>query len=67
MNELTTYLPFIIPLIIINLALIIPALIHIIKHPHYKFGSKPLWIVIVLFIQIVGPVIYFIFGRGEEE
>ncbi len=66
MENLVEYLPFLIPLILIELVLMIAALIHVIKHPHYKFGNKPLWIVIVLVVQIFGPVVYFVFGRGEE-
>ena len=63
MDVLVEYLPFLIPLIII---LAITALIHVLRHPHYKFGNKPVWIVVVLFVQIIGPIVYFVFGRGEE-
>lgn len=66
MDILIEYLPFFIPLILIEYALAITALIHVLRHPHYKFGSKPIWIVVVLFVQIIGPVVYFVFGRGEE-
>lgn len=66
MEKLIEYLPFLIPLILIELVLMITALIHVLRHPHYKLGNKPIWIVIVLFVQIIGPVIYFVFGRGEE-
>lgn len=66
MEELVENLPFLIPLIIVQYTLAIIAIVHIVKHPHYRFGNKPLWIVIVLFIQIFGPIAYFVFGRGEE-
>lgn len=66
MDVLVEYLPFLIPLIIIEWILAITALIHVSRHPHYKFGNKPFWIVVVLFVQIIGPIVYFIFGRGEE-
>lgn len=66
MDVLVEYLPFLIPLIIIEWILAITALIHVLRHPHYKFGNKPFWIVVVLFVQIIGPIIYFVFGRGEE-
>lgn len=67
METVMDNLVFILPLFIIEMALAIIALIHVIKHPNYKFGNKIMWILIVLFIQIIGPVVYFIFGRGEEE
>ena len=66
MNMLIEYLPFLIPLILIELVLALSALIHVLRHPHYKFGNKPVWIVVVLFVQIIGPIVYFVFGRGEE-
>lgn len=66
MELLIEYLPLLIPIILIELALGVTALIHVLRHPHYKFGNKPVWIVVVLFVQIIGPVLYFVFGRGEE-
>ncbi|NLM68240.1 MAG: PLDc_N domain-containing protein [Enterococcus sp.] len=45
----------------------VTALIHVLKHPNYRFGNKALWVVVVVLFQIVGPVIYFVFGRGDEE
>jgi len=66
MELLREYLPFIIPLVIAELALGITALVHVLRHPHYRFGNKVMWVLIVLLIQIIGPVVYFAFGRGEE-
>ncbi|MFJ8261069.1 PLD nuclease N-terminal domain-containing protein [Rummeliibacillus sp. NPDC094406] len=59
-------LPLIIPLVILELTLAIVALVHVLKHPNYRFGNKAMWVVIVLFLQIIGPIAYFIFGRGRE-
>jgi hypothetical protein len=66
MDSVKEYLPFLIPIIIIELTLAITALVHVIKHPNYRFGNKVLWIIVVLLIQIIGPVVYFVFGRGED-
>ncbi len=66
MSVFQEYLPFLIPLIIAELALMITALIHVLKHPNYRFGNQIMWIVIVIFIQIFGPLFYFLVGRGEE-
>lgn len=60
-------LPLIIPIIILEWILAIVALVHVLKHPHYRFGNKPIWVIIVLFIQIIGPIVYFLFGRGRDE
>ena len=66
MEKLIEYLPFLIPILIVELTLTVVALVHVLRHPHYRFGNKVFWI-IMCFIQIIGPVTYFIFGKGEEE
>ncbi len=66
MEILKEYWPFLVPLIIAELVLAVTAFIHVIRHPHYRFGNKIMWSFIVLFIQIIGPIIYFVFGRGED-
>lgn len=58
-------LPFLIPIIIIELGLTIAALVHIFTHKKYRFGNRVFW-VIVSFVQIIGPIVYFIFGRSDE-
>jgi len=63
-------LPVLIPLAIVQLALIVAAMVHILKHEKYKTGNRLVWIIIVLAVNTVGPILYFIFGRsegGEEE
>lgn len=64
--ELTQYLPFLIPVFLLEVGLAIAAIVHIVRHPHYRFGNKVLWIVLAACIQIIGPVLYFAIGRGEE-
>ncbi len=61
------YLPVLLPVMVIELVLMVTALVHVLRHPNYRFGNKVLWIVVVVLIQIIGPVVYFVFGRGEEE
>lgn len=66
MEKLMEYLPFLIPIFIVELALMLTALIHVLKHDKYRFGNRVLWIIIVVFFQIIGPILYFTVGRGEE-
>ncbi len=66
MDKLMEYLPFLIPIFIVELALMLTALIHVLKHDKYRFGNRVLWIIIVVFFQIIGPILYFTVGRGEE-
>ena len=65
MDKLVEYLPFLIPIIVIELGLMAAAIIHILRHKTYRIGNRTIWI-LVCFIQIVGPIAYFIFGRGDE-
>ncbi|NLB20667.1 MAG: PLDc_N domain-containing protein [Clostridium sp.] len=65
MDELREFIPFLIPLLILQLGLQIVALIHVLKHPNYRFGNKTIWIVVVVFGQLIGPIVYFAFGRKE--
>ncbi|MDW0108677.1 PLD nuclease N-terminal domain-containing protein [Sporosarcina aquimarina] len=64
---LMEYLPFIIPLALLQFGLAIFSVIHVIRHPHYRFGNQVMWLLIVLLIQFIGPLIYFVAGRGDED
>jgi hypothetical protein len=59
------YLPLLIPIAIIQYALLIFALVDLIRRQHTN-GPKWLWIVIIALVNFIGPIIYFIVGRKEE-
>lgn len=60
-------LPFLIPLIIVQLLLIIISLRHILTHGHYKRGSRTLWVVLTIVgMQFWGPILYFILGKEDD-
>jgi uncharacterized RDD family membrane protein YckC len=58
-------LPLLIPVALIELGLLVWALLDIIRRKNTK-GPKIVWIIVVLLFEIIGPIAYFIFGRGEE-
>lgn len=65
--SLADVLPFLVPLILIELLLLAVALKHILTHKEYKHGNRMLWIVIVVLgMNIIGPVLYFIFGKEDS-
>ncbi|EGQ24191.1 MULTISPECIES: PLDc N-terminal domain-containing protein [Sporosarcina] len=64
---LIEYLPFLIPLILLQIGLGIFSAVHVIRNPHYRFGNQVMWLLIVLFIQFIGPLVYFVFGRGDDH
>ncbi|WJY26474.1 MULTISPECIES: PLDc N-terminal domain-containing protein [Sporosarcina] len=64
---LIEYLPFLIPLVILQVGLAIFSAVHVIRHPHYRFGNMVMWLLIVVFIQFLGPLVYFTIGRGDQD
>lgn len=50
------------PFIIIQVILLITALVDLIKRPQ-TLGPKWLWAIIIICINILGPILYFIIGR----
>jgi len=64
-DSIRPYLPFLIPILVIELGLIIAALIDLVRRERTR-GPKWLWVLIILFINFIGPIIYFVFGRAEE-
>lgn len=61
----TDLLVMLIPIIILQFTLMIVSLVHIFRHPNYKMGNRLAWILIVIFINFLGPILYFAIGRGE--
>ena len=67
MDTLFKMLPLLTPILLLDLALAAAAVVHILRHPHYRFGNKIMWLVIAIILLLFGPVIYFVFGKGQEE
>lgn len=66
MNELTQFLPFLIPLVVVELGLLAYTLWHILTHKTYKRGNGALWIIIAIVgMQFWGPILYFVLGKED--
>lgn len=63
-NFLLEYLPLLLPLLLIQLALMAAALFDLWRRPQTK-GPKWIWVLVILFVNIVGPIIYFVVGRDD--
>ena len=66
MTELMEMLPFIIPLAIAQFALMGYALYHILTHEKYKMGNRVLWILVSVFVNFIGPILYFVIGKEDN-
>jgi hypothetical protein len=68
MNPLTTeqILLLLAPVIVIQLGLMIVALIDLERDERrVRGGRKVVWALIIVFVNIIGPIIYFTVGREE--
>lgn len=60
-------LPLLIPLVLIQLVLMALALRDLLREDRQVRGaSKGIWAVIIVFGQLVGPLVYLAFGRRDE-
>ena len=60
-------LPFLIPLVILEVALIAVALYDLTRpERRVRGGSKLVWGLVIVLFQLLGPLAYFLFGREEE-
>jgi hypothetical protein len=63
--ELAKLLPLLIPVIILEFGLLIWALLDVIKRQYVTGGNKVVWILVIVLVNIIGPIVYFLFGRKE--
>ena len=67
MPEISELLPFLIPLIIVELLLLFYTIYHILTHETYKRGNRVLWLVVVIVgMEFIGPILYFLLGKEDE-
>jgi hypothetical protein len=64
MDLLKTLLPLLIPIVLIELALMVVALVDLIRRERTK-GPKWVWALVVVLINIIGPIVYLLFGRED--
>lgn len=60
-------LPFLIPVLLIQWGLMVFALVKLLRaveKPRYL--PVWAWVLIILFVNIIGPVLYLTLGRGDE-
>lgn len=53
------------PLIVISLLLTVIALVDCLRNDETR-GPKVVWILIILLINLVGPILYFVVGRRNQ-
>jgi len=64
-DELLRLLPLLAPLLLIQLALIAAGLIDLARRERTR-GPKWAWALVIVLFSMIGPMVYFLFGRAEE-
>jgi hypothetical protein len=60
-------LPLLIPLLLIQVALVIAALRDLLRpERRVRGGDKRIWAVVIVLGELIGPLLYFTLGRVEE-
>jgi hypothetical protein len=64
METLKELLPFLIPVLLLQLALMAVALVDLVRRERTN-GPKWVWALVIVFGELLGPVVYLLFGRKE--
>jgi hypothetical protein len=55
------------PLVAVNLVLMITALVSLTKTEAVRGGKKWVWALVIVFINTLGPILYFTIGKKEQN
>lgn len=65
-ERILALLPFIVPLLLVDIGLIVYALIDLFKSDrHVRGDSKLVWALIIVIFGTLGPLAYLFFGRKD--
>jgi DMSO reductase anchor subunit len=62
--DINSILPYLVPILAIQLGLMIFALVDLIRRERTR-GPKWVWALIIVFGELIGPIIYFVLGRED--
>lgn len=65
MEEIRSYIPLILPLLIIEITLLIIALVDLFRRDQVRYLPRWAWAVIIIVLNIIGPIVYLLLGREE--
>lgn len=66
MGQLIQYWPFIVPLLILQVSVVLFALVHIFRHENYRVGNRVTWVIVCVLFQLIGSVVYLTVGKEAE-
>ncbi len=65
MEKIMQYLPLFVPILMIQLGLMLFGLIDLVRREKTR-GPKWVWALVIVFVNLIGPIIYFVAGRKDE-
>lgn len=64
--DFIAFLPIIMPVIVVSTLLVVIALIDLYRNRKTRKNVLP-WILVILFANMIGPILYFVIGRKDCE
>ena len=64
MENINSLIPFLIPIVLLQLGLMLFALVDLSRRQRTK-GPKWVWMLVIIFVNLIGPIVYFVVGREE--
>jgi hypothetical protein len=64
MENISSLIPFLIPIVLLQLGLMVFALVDLMRRERTK-GPKWVWALVIIFVNLIGPIVYLVAGREE--
>ncbi|MCK5567547.1 MAG: PLDc_N domain-containing protein [Actinomycetia bacterium] len=65
-SEILRFLPYLIPILVIEYGLLIIAIVQLVKN-EVRYLPKWGWALIIVFINIIGPIVFLLAGKKKDE
>ena len=64
MENISSLIPFLIPIVLLQLGLMVFALADLMRRERTK-GPKWVWALVIILVSLIGPIVYLVVGREE--
>lgn len=64
-SEVLEFLPYLIPILVIEYGLLIIAIVQLVKN-EVRYLPKWGWALIIVFINIIGPIVFLLAGKKKD-
>lgn len=65
MENIREFIPFLIPILLLQLGLMGFALVDLARRERTK-GPKWVWAIVIVLVNLIGPILYLVLGREES-